>query len=74
MATNSCGRCVVCRAAIVRLLAADRFRPVGLIDELEAVCPDEVELRTVDPELATLRNLNSPAAYEQALANLEGAE
>ncbi len=50
------------------LLAADRLRPVFLFDRVKTrrVRPDEI---TADPELRTLRNLNTRKDYEQALAD-----
>src|SRR5688572_17109054 len=48
------------------LLAQDRLRPVFLFDAVRTrrVRPEEM---TPDPELRTLRNLNTPADYQQAL-------
>ena len=48
------------------LLAHDRLRPVFLFDAVRTrrVRPEEM---TSDPELRTLRNLNTPADYQQAL-------
>jgi molybdopterin-guanine dinucleotide biosynthesis protein A len=53
--------------AINSLLAADRLRPVFLMDVLRprVITPDE--LREADPDLGTLRNLNTPDEYRQAL-------
>ena len=50
------------------LLAADRLRPVFLFDRVKTrrVRPDEI---TADPQLRTLRNLNTREEYEQALAD-----
>ena len=54
------------------LLAEDRLRPVFLFDAVRTrrVQPDEVT--AVDPQLLTLRNLNTREDYEQALAALKG--
>src|SRR6185295_20385065 len=51
------------------LLAHDRLRPVFLFDRVKTrrVRPEEI---TTDPELLTLRNLNTPEEYEQARARL----
>ncbi len=49
------------------LLAADRLRPVFLFDRVTTRVATTDELRDVDPELATLRNLNHPADYLAAL-------
>jgi molybdopterin-guanine dinucleotide biosynthesis protein A len=51
---------------VEQLLAADRRRPVFLFDSVKTrrVRPDEI---TADPELRTLRNLNTRADYERAL-------
>jgi molybdopterin-guanine dinucleotide biosynthesis protein A len=49
------------------LLAQDRLRPVFLFDAVRTrrVAPDE--MREVDPDLRTLRNLNTREDYEAAL-------
>ena len=54
------------------LLAQDRLRPVFLFDAVRTrrVSPDE--MRTVDPDLRTLRNLNTREDYEKALDDLRG--
>lgn len=50
------------------LLAHERLRPVFLFERVRTrrVRPEEV---TADPDLRTLRNLNTPADYERALAD-----
>lgn len=54
------------------LLAQDRLRPVFLFDAVKTrrVSPDE--MRVADPDLRTLRNLNTREDYEAALADLRG--
>lgn len=54
------------------LLAQDRLRPVFLFDAVKTrrVSPDE--MRAVDPDLRTLRNLNTREDYEAALRDVEG--
>jgi len=55
-------------AATVReLIAADRLRPFFLLERSRAREIDVAELRTVDPELRSLRNINTPAEYAAAL-------
>jgi molybdopterin-guanine dinucleotide biosynthesis protein A len=49
------------------LLREDRLRPVFLVEAVKSRIVTEAELRTVDPELRTLRNLNFPGDYEKAL-------
>ena len=51
------------------LLHEDRLRPVFLFDAVRTrrVQPDE--MLSVDPELRTLRNLNTPEDYQKALAD-----
>lgn len=56
--------------AIEGLLRADRLRPVFLIDAVRSVILHEEDVRDVDPDLRTLRNLNTPEDYERALADL----
>jgi molybdopterin-guanine dinucleotide biosynthesis protein A len=53
---------------VEELLATDRLRPVFLFDRVKTrrVRPDEI---TADPELRTLRNLNTRKDYEQALVD-----
>ena len=50
------------------LLAQDRLRPVFLFDAVRTrrVTPEEI---TADPDLRTLRNLNTREDYERALAD-----
>jgi molybdenum cofactor guanylyltransferase len=54
---------------VERLLAGDRLRPVFLFEAVRTrrVRPEEMEV--VDPELKTLRNLNTPEDYRAALAD-----
>jgi molybdenum cofactor guanylyltransferase len=52
---------------IDQLLAADRMRLVFLFDEVDTLKVSVEELRSIDPELATLKNLNRPEDYETAL-------
>jgi len=54
------------------LLAQDRLRPVFLFDAVSTrrVSPDD--MRAVDPDLRTLRNLNTKEDYEAALRDVEG--
>ncbi|HJU42278.1 MAG TPA: molybdenum cofactor guanylyltransferase [Vicinamibacterales bacterium] len=51
------------------LLAADRLRPVFLFDAVRTRRVKPEEMMTVDPELRTLRNLNTPEDYRAALAD-----
>lgn len=53
---------------IQELLAADRLRPIFLFDEVRTLRLEIEELREVDPQLSTFKNLNSPTDYEAALA------
>jgi molybdenum cofactor guanylyltransferase len=58
-------------AAIRELLATNRMRPVFLVDAVKTRVILEEELRDIDPELSTLRNLNTPEDYQQALRDAE---
>jgi molybdopterin-guanine dinucleotide biosynthesis protein A len=49
------------------LLAEGKRRPLDLIERVHAVRVPIEELRGVDPQLATFRNLNRPADYLDAL-------
>ena len=51
------------------LLAADRLRPVFLFDAVRTRRVKPEEMTGVDPELRTLRNLNTPEDYRSALAD-----
>jgi molybdopterin-guanine dinucleotide biosynthesis protein A len=51
------------------LLAADRLRPAYLLDECDTLEVPVAELRVADPELASLRNVNTRADYETELAS-----
>jgi molybdenum cofactor guanylyltransferase len=53
--------------AIKELLSQDRLRPLFLVEAVKTRVLLEHEMRVVDPELATLRNLNHPEEYERAL-------
>ena len=53
--------------SIRRLLAEDRLRPFFLIENCRAKIIDVEDLRSVDPQLASLRNTNHPDEYEEAL-------
>jgi molybdopterin-guanine dinucleotide biosynthesis protein A len=53
--------------AVEALLREDRLRPVFLLDAVRTRVVEPEELRDVDPELDTLRNLNTPEDYERAL-------
>ena len=53
--------------AIQALLAANRLRPVFLMEDLPTRVVTEEELLPVDPRLGTLRNLNTPEEYHAAL-------
>ncbi len=49
------------------LLERDRLRPVFLFEAVRTRRVQPEEMIAADPELRTLRNLNTPADYEQAL-------
>ena len=51
------------------LLAADRLRPVFLFDAVRTRRVKPEEMTGVDPELRTLRNLNTQEDYRSALAD-----
>ena len=55
--------------AIEGLLIEDRLRLSILVDAIKTRVVDESEMKSVDPELQTLRNLNSPEDYARALAD-----
>ena len=49
------------------LIDAKRMRPFFLVEASDSQILDVSELREVDPDLASLRNMNTPADYEFAL-------
>jgi molybdopterin-guanine dinucleotide biosynthesis protein A len=49
------------------LLREDRLRPVFVVEAVKTRVLNEEEMRAVDPELGTLRNLNHPEDYQRAL-------
>lgn len=53
--------------AIEKLLAANRLRPFFLTESLRVRIVEYSELIDVDPEMRTLRNLNTPDDYLRAL-------
>lgn len=55
------------------LLAADRLRPVFLFEAVNTRRVQPIEMASVDPQLLTLRNLNTPQDYEDALATSRAA-
>lgn len=60
--------------AIDDLLRRDRLRPVFLMEAVRTRVVEADELRAADPDLSTLRNLNSPDDYRAALELLPEAE
>lgn len=56
---------------VAKLLRADRMRPVFLFDEAPTRVVSADELQDIDPTFETLRNLNTPEEYEQALLDAE---
>ena len=52
---------------IRELLAADRLRPFFLLEKVNSIEVPIDELRSADPELASLSNLNTPEDYLAAL-------
>jgi molybdopterin-guanine dinucleotide biosynthesis protein A len=54
---------------VEQLLDANRLRPVFLFDAVRTRRVAPAEMIEVDPELRTLRNLNTPEDYQAALAD-----
>lgn len=52
---------------VERLLAEERLRALDLVEAIAVRWLTEQELRTVDPELDSFRNVNTPEDYEAAL-------
>ena len=51
------------------LLAADKLRPAFLFDAVNTRRVRPEEMRALDPDLRTLRNLNTPEDYQAALTD-----
>lgn len=49
------------------LIAEKKYRPLFLIEQANSNYVDVEELRTIDPELDSLRNMNKPEDYQAAL-------
>jgi len=56
-----------------RLLAENRLRPFYLFEATSTRVVQAAELADVDPDFQSLRNLNTPQEYEQALKEATGA-
>jgi molybdopterin-guanine dinucleotide biosynthesis protein A len=56
--------------AVRRLLTENRLRPFFLFEAVRTRVVEVSELSDVDPGFESLRNLNTPGDYEQALAEL----
>jgi molybdopterin-guanine dinucleotide biosynthesis protein A len=57
------------RPAVEALLKTDRLRPIFLMERLRTRIVTADELRDIDPDFGTLRNLNTPEDYAVALAD-----
>lgn len=53
--------------SVIRLLAENRLRPIFLFEAASTRIVESSELVDVDPDLQSLRNLNTPEDYEKAL-------
>lgn len=58
--------------AVESLLKQDRLRPFFLMEAVRTRVVEADELRAADPDLKTLRNLNSPDDYKAALSEWAG--
>ena len=58
------------RDEVLKLLAADRLRLLDLFEAVRTRILQPHELAPADPDLRSLRNLNTPAEYEAALHEL----
>jgi len=53
--------------SVNRLLAENRLRPVFLFEAVLTRLVQSAELLDIDPNLESLRNLNTPQDYEEAI-------
>ena len=60
--------------AVESLLQSGRLRPTLLPEVLDFVRVEAAMMTDLDPDLATLRNLNTPEDYRRAVAELAGGE
>jgi molybdopterin-guanine dinucleotide biosynthesis protein A len=60
-------------AAVYRMITAERLRMQNLFDEVPTRIIEAHELADIDPDFRSLRNVNTPENYEQALRELERA-
>jgi molybdopterin converting factor small subunit len=56
---------------VLALLEAGRLRPVFLYERVPTTRVPEADLRAVDPDLATLANLNTPSDYASTVPGSE---
>jgi len=61
-------------AAVRRLLTEDRLRPFFLVETVRTRVVSADDFADVDSTLQSLRNLNTPADYERALAEVAARE
>lgn len=59
---------------VQRLLAENRMRPLFLFEEARTRIVEPAELADVDPDLRSLRNVNTPEEYEAALREAVNAQ
>lgn len=64
-------RCEPARQAIFQLLQENRMRPYFLTEQIQCRIVEEAELRQIDPQLGTIRNLNTIEEYENAIVDFE---
>jgi len=58
-----------CLPAIERALASGKMRVISFFDDVRLRTLDEAELRTVDPELRSFTNVNTPEELEAVRAH-----
>jgi molybdopterin-guanine dinucleotide biosynthesis protein A len=57
---------------VARLLSEDRLRPYFLFEAVPTRVIEASDLAEVDPTFQSLRNLNTPEEYEEAVRKLDG--
>lgn len=62
-----------CLAPMERALAAGKMRVISFLGEVRLRVLEEDELRTVDPDLVSFTNVNTPEELETALSRARGA-
>jgi molybdopterin-guanine dinucleotide biosynthesis protein A len=59
---------------VQQLLAEKKLRPFFLLEKVNGKIIEEAQLKQYDPELFSLKNLNTPEDFQQALSEFQNAQ